>query len=117
MIGNDDFITTEFLAITQWAKNNDVDAVVGSLSANYRWGNTGAKDTFFTKISGSTLTINIFNCKIQRVNLENSLDQLMGGGCPNYLDLLLPKLNHRVVKRFYFEIINPYGNVLYSILI
>ncbi|SEA87124.1 Glycosyl transferase family 2 [Flavobacterium gillisiae] len=103
MIGDDDGITTELLAITQWAKDNNIDAVVGSLSANYRWENTGASNTVFTKMTGSTLTITNFDCKAQYVNLEKSLQQLMKGGCTNYLDFLFPKLYHGLVKRSFFD--------------
>lgn len=113
MIGDDDGITTELLAITQWAKDNNIDAVVGSLSANYRWENTGASNTVFTKMTGSTLTITNFDCKVQHVNLEKSLQLLMKGGCTNYLDFLFPKLYHGLVKRSYFdEIKQETGNYL-----
>lgn len=99
LIGDDDGINPEVIEVAQWAKNNNIDAVVGSLSANYRWEGTGAPDTLFTKMTGSTLTITDFNCDVELVNVENSLEQLMHNGCTNYNEFKLPKLYHGLVKK------------------
>lgn len=103
LIGDDDGINPEIIAVTLWAKSNNVDALVGALSANYRWEGTGAPDTFFTKMTGSTLTITDFNGKAKFVDIQDSLEKLMQNGCTNYLDFLLPKLYHGVVKRACLE--------------
>jgi glycosyltransferase involved in cell wall biosynthesis len=99
MIGDDDGINPEIIEISKWAKMNNIDALVGSLSANYRWENTGAPDTLFTKMTGSTLTISSFDGKAEFVDLRKSLVALMRNGATNYLDFKLPKLYHGIVKR------------------
>lgn len=98
LIGDDDGINPEIIKATFWAKKNNIDCLTGSLDANYRWDNTGAPDTFFTKMNGNTLTLTHFNGKVERVNIENSLISLMKNGCTNYLDYDFPKLYHGVVK-------------------
>lgn len=103
MIGDDDGINPEIIEITNWAKQNDVDSLVGSLSANYRWENTGAPDTMFTKMTGSTLTITQFNCKAQFVDVRKSLVSLMKNGATNFLEFKLPKLYHGITKRDIFQ--------------
>jgi glycosyltransferase involved in cell wall biosynthesis len=103
MIGDDDGINLEIIEITNWAKQNDVDSLVGSLSANYRWENTGAPDTLFTKMTGSTLTITPFNCKAQFVDVRKSLIALMKNGATNYLEFKVPKLYHGIIKRDIFQ--------------
>jgi glycosyltransferase involved in cell wall biosynthesis len=103
MIGDDDGINPEIIEITKWAKINDVDSLVGSLSANYRWDNTGAPDTLFTKMTGSTLTISSFNGMVKFVDLKQSLVALMRNGATNYLEFNLPKLYHGIVRRDVFQ--------------
>ena len=98
LIGDDDGINPEILVATQWAKDNNIDALVGNINANYRWNDTGAPDTFFTKMTGSTLSILGFNGKAELVNIEDSFNQLMQNGCTNYLDFAFPKLYHGIVK-------------------
>lgn len=98
LIGDDDGINPEIIEATQWAKDNNVEALVGNIKANYRWSNTGAPDTFFTKMTGATLTIQGFDGKVELVDIKNSLNKLMENGCTNYLDFPFPKLYHGVVK-------------------
>ena len=99
IIGDDDGINPEIIEATQWAKDNDIDCLVGNVEANYRWDNTGAQDTFFTKMTGSTLTLTHFTGQAKKVDIEDSLQRLMQNGCTNYLDFDFPKLYHGVVKK------------------
>ena len=99
IIGDDDGINPEIIEATQWAKSKNIDCLVGNVEANYRWDNTGAKDTLFTKMTGSTLTITHFDGKAKKADIETSLIQLMKNGCTNYLDFDFPKLYHGVVKK------------------
>lgn len=103
IIGDDDGINPEIIDATIWAKENQVDSLVGNIKANYRWNNTGAKDTLFTKMTGSTLTITHFSGKAKRVDIEDSLIKLMKNGCTNYLDYDFPKLYHGIVKKTALE--------------
>lgn len=103
MIGDDDGINPEIIEVTNWAKENNIDAVSGSLSANYRWEGTGAPDTLFTKMTGSTLTITSFDGNAYLVDLNKSLNSLMKNGATNYLEFKLPKLYHGIVKREFFQ--------------
>lgn len=98
LIGDDDGINPEIIVASQWAKDNSIDALVGNINANYRWDDTGAPDTFFTKMTGSTLSILGFKGEAKEVNIETSFNQLLENGCTNYLDYLFPKLYHGIVK-------------------
>lgn len=99
IIGDDDGINPQIVEAASWAKDNNIDSLVGNIKANYRWDNTGTKDTFFTKMTGSTLTITHFDGKAKRVNIEESLNKLMENGCTNYLDFDFPKLYHGIVRK------------------
>lgn len=99
LIGDDDGINPQIIEATQWAKDNQIDCLTGSINANYRWKDTGAPDTFFTKMQGDTLTITHFNGKAKRVNIEDSFKKLMQNGCTNYLEFDFPKLYHGIVKK------------------
>lgn len=103
MIGDDDGINSEIIEITKWAFKKDIDAFIGSICANYRWEGTGAPDTLFTKMTGSTLTITPFTGKAKIIDIDSALDNFMYNGCTNYADFNLPRLYHGVVKRKYFE--------------
>ncbi|PMH74638.1 glycosyltransferase family A protein [Vibrio cyclitrophicus] len=102
LIGDDDGISHEFFNCVEFANTNKIDCLVGSLSANYRWAATGQSDTLFTKMTDSTLTIDEFNGKITRVNLESSLYELYRNGYTNYLSEKFPKLYHGIVRRELF---------------
>lgn len=99
IIGDDDGINPEIIQATAWAKHHQIECLVGNVEANYRWDNTGAPDTFFTKMTDNTLTMTHFNGKAKRVNIEESLIKLMKNGCTNYLDYDFPKLYHGIVKK------------------
>lgn len=99
IIGDDDGINPEIVRATEWAKQHHIDCLVGNVEANYRWDNTGAPDTFFTKMTDNTLTMTHFNGKAKRVNIEESLIKLMKNGCTNYLDYDFPKLYHGIVRK------------------
>lgn len=103
LIGDDDGINPELIKVAKWANENDIDAVTGSLSANYRWAGTGAPDTLFTKMTDSTLTITNFNGKAEYVNIDESLKMLMKNGATNYTEFKFPKLYHGLIKRSFFE--------------
>lgn len=103
LIGDDDGINPEIILATQWAKDNNVDSLVGNINANYRWEGTGAPDTFFTKMTGGTLTILDFNGEAKVIDLEDSLNKLMENGCTNYLDFPLPKFYHGIVRKKIFD--------------
>ncbi len=99
MIGDDDGINPDIVAATEWARVNDIDAIVGSLTANYRWAGTGAPDTLFTKMTDSTLVLTHFTGHVNHVDLEESLKRFGRAGYTYYLEYSLPKLYHGVVKR------------------
>jgi len=99
MIGDDDGVNPEIVEAAQWAQSNELDALVGSLTANYRWAGTGAPDTLFTRMTDSTLVLTHFNGRIKHVDIEESLRQFGNDGFTYYLDFALPKLYHGIVKR------------------
>lgn len=105
MIGDDDGINPDIVQITEWALKNDIDAVFGSMCANYRWEGTGAPDTLFTKMTGSTLTITPFTGKAEIVDVNKSLKRFMMNGCTNYADYKLPRLYHGIVKKVFFDLL------------
>jgi glycosyltransferase involved in cell wall biosynthesis len=105
MIGDDDGINPEIFEATLWAKNNNVDSLVGGIPAQYLWSGTGVSDTLFTKISGGSLSIASFTGKAFIPKIEESLLDLMKNGCTNYLDFSLPKFYHGIVRRECMEMI------------
>jgi glycosyltransferase involved in cell wall biosynthesis len=116
VIGDDDGINPEIIEATFWAKKNDIDALIGCLSANYRWAGTGAPDTLFTKMTGSSLTIGHFNGKIRIHPIKSSLLNFIKNGSTNYLDSNLPRLYHGIVKRECLETIKrKTGQYLYGL--
>lgn len=97
LIGDDDGINPEIIEATLWAKSNNVDALVGSLSANYRW--AGVPDLLLTNKTASTLTITHFESTVLEPCLEESLLKLVLNGCTYYQDFSLPRLYHGIVRR------------------
>lgn len=103
MIGDDDGVNPEILEATNWASLNGIDALVGSLTANFRWAGTGLKNTMFTKMTDSTLTLTHFSGKFRHIDIEKSLRRFGGAGFTYYLEFDLPKLYHGIVKRSLLE--------------
>lgn len=99
LIGDDDGVNPEIIGVAAWALSNDVDCVVGSLSANYRWHGAGAPDTLFTKMIGGVLTISDFRCGIEFPDTEKEMLKLARNGGTYYLDYKLPKLYHGIVRK------------------
>ena len=93
----------ERVIATQWAKDNNVDSLVGNINANYRWAGTGAPNTFFTKMTDGTLTILDFDGKAKVIDVEDSFDRLMKNGCTNYLEFSFPKLYHGIIRKSVLE--------------
>ena len=105
IIGDDDGINPDLIEVANWASQNDIDALNGTIVANYRWEGTGAPDTFFTKMTGSTLTITPFSGEAKFVETKDALEEFMKNGCTNYADYDLPRLYHGIVKKKYFDIL------------
>jgi glycosyltransferase involved in cell wall biosynthesis len=99
LIGDDDGINPEIVEATAWAKAHGIEALVGSLTANYRWAGTGAPDTLFTKMTDSTLVLNHFSGETTSIDVEDSLRKFARAGFTYYLHFPLPKLYHGIVKR------------------
>lgn len=99
MIGDDDGVNPEIVQAAAWARDNDIDSLVGSLSANYRWAGTGAPDTFFTKMTDSTLVMTHFSGRFKQIDLQESLKNFANAGLTYYLDHPLPKFYHGIVRR------------------
>lgn len=99
IIGDDDGINPEIIIATEWAKNYNIDCIVGNLKAHYRWQGVGVQRGFINTMPDSSLTIAQFNGAAKKVDIENSLIELMKNGCTNYIDFDLPKLYHGIVKK------------------
>ena len=103
MIGDDDGINPEIIEVVRWAKLNNIEAVTGNIAANYRWLGTGTKNTFFSDLSGASLTILQFSCRVKNYYPDQSLIRLLKNGATNYSLYDLPKFYHGVVKKECFE--------------
>lgn len=99
IIGDDDGINPQIIDAVRWAKENNIDALTGNLSANYRWANTGAPNTFFTKMTDSTLTMTHFSGRFRQVNIEKSLREFCNSGFTYHIEYDLPRVYHGIVKR------------------
>ncbi len=99
IIGDDDGINPQILEAVRWAKANNIDALTGNLCANYRWANTGAPNTFFTKMTDSTLTVTHFSGRFRQVDIEKSLREFCNSGFTYHIEYDLPRVYHGIVKR------------------
>lgn len=99
IIGDDDGINPEIIIATEWAKNHNVECIVGNLKAYYRWDGVGTQRGLINTIPDSSLTITQFNGISETVDIEKSLISLMKNGCTNYINFKLPKLYHGIVKK------------------
>ncbi len=103
MIGDDDTVNPEIVEAASWAKENGIDCVTGALAANYRWAATKMPDTFFSKMTDSTLVITPFSNVVNKIDLKSTLERIANNGATYYLDFRTPKLYHGIAKRSLFE--------------
>ncbi|MEG0031598.1 glycosyltransferase family 2 protein [Acinetobacter sp.] len=103
LIGDDDGINPEIISAAGWAKENNIECIVGNLKANYRWEKTGEKKFLHIKVVSNSLIIGDFNGVAKKVDPKQSLLKLIQNGCTNYMEFDFPKLYHGVVKRAIFE--------------
>lgn len=103
LIGDDDGINPEIIDATVWAKENNINCIVGNLKANYRWENTGNKQFLHLKVLSNSLILGDFNGLVRKIKTQESVIKLIENGCTNYMEYDFPKLYHGIVKRDIFE--------------
>jgi glycosyltransferase involved in cell wall biosynthesis len=99
VIGDDDGVNPEILEAAAWAKSADLDSLAITLTAHYLWSGTSIPSTFFTKVTGSSLSVSPFEGRIRDTNLETEMRKLVRNGGLYYLNFDLPKLYHGLVHR------------------
>lgn len=101
LIGDDDGINPEIMEAARWARNNGIDTLKPSMSADYLWPGSGMPSTLFSRVSQETgrLTIKPFSGKILNVDNDRELRDLARKGGQEYLNTELPKLYHGIVSR------------------
>lgn len=97
-IGDDDSILPNIMNATKYAKEHNVDCIVGNLSALYFWPGSLNGSEFQTGklIFKDTPNSELSYCK---GNIKKELDSFFRRGCLNYLDYDLPKIYHGIVKK------------------
>jgi len=93
-IGDDDGVNPEIVDAVIWAKNNDLDAIVGTTMIDYYWPDDKRK--------GKQI-IPLFTGKIRRVNIESELNRFLISGGAFYLNYSLPRIYHGVVRKKCFD--------------
>lgn len=99
IIGDDDGINPQIIGITEWAFENNIEAITPTLPLVYYWPESGLS---FDSDSGR-LTIADFFCTAHFSDTKNELKKLLQNGCQNYLSYNLAKVYHGVVKRSILE--------------
>lgn len=92
-IGDDDGIHPKILEVVNWAKSNEIKAIVPNLKAIYYW--PGSLENY----SNGCLRLSKFSGEITSYNPQEQLIQLLNNGCIDYLDYHLPKAYHGIVLR------------------
>lgn len=98
LIGDDDAVIPDIFQIVEWAEQNNISAVVPTLSVIYRW-----PDACLDLNQNGLLSIAEITGNAKIVSTKNVVKKLMQNGGQNYLGLPFPKLYHGIVKREYLE--------------
>jgi len=98
IIGDDDGINPEIIQAAAWLKEEDIDCLSTSISANFVWGDAEVPTTLFTNETGGVLSISKITGNIIEAKHEKELLAFVKGGLVNYLDFNLPKIYHGIVK-------------------
>ena len=99
IIGDDDSINPHVVDITEWAKNNNIEAITPSLQLIYYWPGSGVNSEDGT----GKLTISEITSEVKFYNPRNELKKLLNNGCQNYLNFKLAKAYHGVIKKSVLE--------------
>lgn len=93
-IGDDDTILPEIIDCAKWMKKNSIDIVLPSKALTYYW--PKLEDNL--KIKNAFLGIGDFSGKVEIINPENEIIELLKNGGQHYLDLKLPGSYHCLVN-------------------
>lgn len=96
VIGDDDGILPDIIPITEWAKKNNIDAIVPKTNAVYIW---PSKKPIIKNADYGYLCMSYINDKVYKCNPKKALEEVMSYGGQKYLYTDLVKLYHGVVKR------------------
>lgn len=92
MIGDDDTILPNCVAIAAWMKQNNVDAVSSNVYVQYFWPTTQASGK-------GLLIIPTFSRITEKINNRKNLNALFKGGILEYHSYNLPKFYHGIVRK------------------
>ena len=93
-IGDDDGINPEIMKIIEWANKNNFNAIIPSHPVTYAWPSV--------KNSGK-LTIYPFTKKYKQIDVEKNLNIFLKSGAVYYLNYVVPRVYHGIVKRECFD--------------
>jgi len=96
IIGDDDGVVPQIIDVTEWASNNNIDAVRPELNAVYFWPNSKAVGR---KTDNGYMSINKITAKSRLCNPIAEVVKLLNQGGQKYLSLDMVKLYHGIVKR------------------
>lgn len=96
MIGDDDGIVPQILDITEWASQNNVDAIKPELNVAYFWPDSGALGN---KTDNGHMSITKSTAKTRLCRPFNEVVKLLHQGAQQYLSLDMVKLYHGIVKK------------------
>lgn len=96
VIGDDDGILPSIIPITEWAKTNNIDAIIPKTNAVYIW---PSQNPIVDNGENGYLCMSYINEKVDRCEPKKALEEVMSYGGQKYLYTDLVKLYHGVVKR------------------
>lgn len=95
MIGDDDGVNPNIMAIIEWADKNNIEAIKPELRVDYIWPNSGISGTS----SDGSLAIQSVTKAARCFNPQESVVKFLRNGCINYLSFNMVKLYHGVVRK------------------
>ncbi|MEG2013939.1 MAG: glycosyltransferase [Anaerovoracaceae bacterium] len=96
MIGDDDGILPTISDIVNFAKNNDLDAIIPGLNAVYLWPTT---NPIVKHAENGYLCLSYIHNSVKYPNLYSELLKLLHNGGQSYQSFNIPRLYHGLVKK------------------
>ena len=95
LIGDDDGMNSKVIEAVEWAEQEDIDCLQGSVAHEYIWPASGSQ----TAGSTGSLTFPAFSGASSSRTGPIDLTPLLDRGGTQYLELCLPRLYHGIVRR------------------
>ena len=96
MLGDDDGVLNDIFKITEWAKENNIDAVIPDINVVYFWPKSNSLNE---KMKDGYMYVTRFNNNIIFCDAKQEICKLLDSGAQGYFKLNLVKVYHGLVKK------------------